>query len=70
MRTLGVVVLHSDHAATGLLRTLHQQVLVNWLEGEGVNHADVDTLLLQVLIGRESLMKSYTCTHHCHLIAV
>ena len=70
MHTLRVVVLYSDHAATGLLSTLHQQVLVNWLEGEGVNHADVDTLFLQVLVGQESLMKSYTCTHHCHLVTV
>ena len=68
--TLIVVIFTSDNQSTGSLGRLDQQALVDGLESEGVDDTNIGALLLECLIGGQSLVQSDTSTHHGHLVTV
>ena len=64
------MVLNGEQSTASGLGTFDQQVFVDRLQSEGVDHANVDTFLGQCIGGDNSLVKSDTGTHHCHLVTV
>lgn len=64
------MVLYSNYTSTGCPSRCLEEVFVNGLESEGVNHTDIDPLLLQLLVGFESLKECHSGTNYCDLIFV
>ena len=64
------MVLYGDDTTASCLGTAHQQFLINGLESEGVNDANVDVLGLQLFVGFDGLVEGDTYTNHGHLVAV
>ena len=68
--TFGIVILYSDDSATSLSGAADDGFGVDRFDGEGVDDADVDPSLGQ-LIGRlEGFHQGDAGTDHCHLVAV
>lgn len=63
------MVLHCHHIPTSSLGTGDEKVLVDWLESEGIDHPDIDALVLQGLVGLHGLLESHSSTHDGHLVS-
>lgn len=68
--TLVIVIFHSDNQPSSCLGAGNQQILIDRLEGEGVNDTNIDALPLELVGSGEGLVQSNTSSHNSHLVAV
>ena len=64
------MIFHSDNQPSSCLGAGNQQILIDGLEGEGVNDTNIDALPLELVGGGEGLVQSNTSSHNSHLVAV
>ena len=68
--TFGIVILYGDDSATSLFGAVDDGLGIDGFDGEGVNDADVDPSLGQLIGCLQGLHQGDAGTDHRHLVAV
>lgn len=66
--TFIVVVLHREDPALGSTGTVKNEFPVQGLDGERVQHANVDFLFLQQVSSSQGLVQGHPSSNHSHLV--
>ena len=64
------MIFHSDDQSPGRLGAGNEQLLIDRLEGEGIDDANVDAPLTELVGGSQGLVQGHTSTYNSHLVTV